>query len=281
MRHIATAELAVPDGWQERADRATQDVEAAQPDDKSAVINTRDQVWKDTRAALAALSSGKCWYCETKEPRSDRVVDHFRPKGRVAERKDHPGYWWLAFDIGNFRYSCTFCNSLRKSEGGGPALGKADHFPIVREDRRACCPTDAIRDELPYLLDPIKEADPLFLTFDDDGSAVSTYSQEDSDLAFQRAKVSIDTYHLNHPEIRESRLVVCEEIKSLIDGGDKAFGRQDENAGSALAAGENFEGIVKRIRQMIAVGSEYSRAAKAMLKGYKTLPWIDCILEDA
>jgi hypothetical protein len=281
MRHISDDELALPAGWAEEAAAAHQAVCGAPAAEKRQVIKDHSDSWRKTRATLAKLSDGKCWYCETKEPRSDRVIDHFRPKNSVAERNDHPGYWWLAFDVDNYRYSCTFCNSLRRSELEEPSGGKADHFPIWDEARRSFGPEDPVEDELPCLLDPKKKADTLLLTFGEDGRAVPTYSKEQHSVSFQRADTSIKLYHLNHPEIGEARLVLCNEVKELVREGDRAFARQEENPAAALVGTESFESVVRRIRAMIDKKAEYSRAARAKLRGYRTIPWVESILEDA
>src|SRR5713101_4807105 len=50
----------------------------------------------EVRKALERLFYDKCAYCESKmTATADWDVDHFRPKGRVAECEDHPGYYWL------------------------------------------------------------------------------------------------------------------------------------------------------------------------------------------
>ena len=46
------------------------------------------------KAALEELFYGKCAYCESDILAAfDWDVEHFRPKGRVAEREDHPGFY--------------------------------------------------------------------------------------------------------------------------------------------------------------------------------------------
>ena len=50
------------------------------------------------KAALDELFYGKCGYCEFKLIRTDQNVDHYRPKGRVAEATKHRGYYWLAYE---------------------------------------------------------------------------------------------------------------------------------------------------------------------------------------
>lgn len=100
---------------------------------------------QDVVDALNALFLGKCAYCESSikavEPTD---IEHFRPKGRVAECPGHPGYWWLAAAWDNLLASCIDCNRRRHHDacdaghatGGqvanGPVtLGKGDLFPIL------------------------------------------------------------------------------------------------------------------------------------------------------
>lgn len=68
----------------------------------------------DVRYALEALFHGKCAYCETRYDVGAPVdIEHFRPKGEVADLPGHPGYWWLAADWGNLLPSCIDCNRRR------------------------------------------------------------------------------------------------------------------------------------------------------------------------
>jgi len=280
LRYIPDSELQLPEGWEERAQGAQEELFEAEAQNRSEIISGNSTIWRDIKEALGKLSNGKCWYCETKEIRSDRVVDHFRPKSRVAECHDHPGYWWLAFDASNYRYSCTFCNSLRKSEADEPAGGKGDHFPIVDENSRAFRPEDPLENELPYLLDPRNPGDPLLLTFQDDGRAVPRCDEVTAAVQHMRAKTSVKIYHLNHPDIKEARYLVCDEMGKLVEEGDRAFLRQEGPAAAALVGKESFDSIVRRIRLMVDDNAEYSRAARVILAAHRTKPWIDSMVSD-
>jgi hypothetical protein len=91
------------------------------------------------RAALEKLFCDKCAYCESKiTPGFAWEVEHFRPKKSVAERPDHPGYYWLAYEWTNLLPSCTLCNQRRrdKPRWGDCSLagsgGKGDQSPLSR-----------------------------------------------------------------------------------------------------------------------------------------------------
>src|SRR5882724_5509637 len=124
------------------AGRSTAEAESLALKARHQAINKKSSVWRAAEEALRLASYNKCWYCESLQERSDKPVDHFRPKNNVIEAKGHPGYWWLAFDWKNYRYSCTYCNSKRRDVDGGTEGGKQDHFPILPPPQHARSATD-------------------------------------------------------------------------------------------------------------------------------------------
>lgn len=69
---------------------------------------------EDVRHALESLFHGKCAYCESRYDVGAPVdIEHFRPKGEVADTPSHPGYWWLAGHWENLLPSCIDCNRRR------------------------------------------------------------------------------------------------------------------------------------------------------------------------
>ncbi len=50
-------------------------------------IDAKSSVWRAADMALRKASYDKCWYCETKQDRSDKPVDHFRPKNSVSRTR--------------------------------------------------------------------------------------------------------------------------------------------------------------------------------------------------
>jgi uncharacterized protein (TIGR02646 family) len=135
--------------------------------------------------ALEKLFHGKCAYCEHLVDDSEWDVDHYRPKRRVAEREDHPGYYWLTYTWENLYLVCKFCNQRRKDRphwdapSGGPAQGKYEQFPVDDEANRAMSPSDNLDRELPYLLDPCDDEPSEYLRYGPDGDihAVSNYTK--------------------------------------------------------------------------------------------------------
>lgn len=137
----------------------------------------KEQLYKHytVRSALEKLFHDKCAYCEWKPiGGSDSDVEHFRPKGRVAEREDHPGYYWLAYEWCNLYLSCAHCNQKRKDKPRWgdptelPAGGKLDQFPLCDELTRVMSDDDNghLLDEKTLLIDPCSSAPDKYLGYD-------------------------------------------------------------------------------------------------------------------
>ena len=225
MRYIDIDKLEVRAPWLERARKATESLRHASPESRESFLKSKEnaRIWGDLKSELLKLSKGKCWYCETKEIRSDNAVDHYRPKGNVRGiLPPHEGYWWLAFDWRNYRFSCAFCNSARKSPK--TAGGKQDFFPIWDEGKRARSELDDIDSEIPLLLDPTKVRDIGLLAFSEDGGVGPAVS-EPRKREFRSADQSIDRYHLHHPFLVERRMSLLRQVSKWIDQADKQLDR--------------------------------------------------------
>jgi len=144
-----------PQSWFDAASAKTIEAEA-----QGAAHDADSNVYghDDLRRALLALFDEKCAYCESKIAGIfDWEVEHFRPKGRVDDNPDHPGYYWLAYTWENLYTGCTFCNQRRRDRGtwenpeGGPAAGKLAQFPLSNEDMRAMDHTENISKEECFL----------------------------------------------------------------------------------------------------------------------------------
>ncbi len=99
----------------------------------------------DVRGALYAMHGWVCAYCQCDLPRNDRGdVEHFRPKS--SRQGALRGYWWLAYDFGNYLLSCRKCNSDRKSDAFPIATGAK---PVDYARR------DTLRAEERLLADPV------------------------------------------------------------------------------------------------------------------------------
>jgi uncharacterized protein (TIGR02646 family) len=112
-------------------------------------------VWTELKQWLSQnVFHGKCAYCQSDmEVAGFGTADHHRPKGRVDEEPNHPGYYWLAYEWRNLLPCCEQCNSG----------GKGNKFPI--EGRRVFSPNevatvdDLDKVEKPLLLNPFDTGD--------------------------------------------------------------------------------------------------------------------------
>ncbi len=238
MRYIDIDQLQLPDGWQARSDAALnalrteiqkaegaalaagKNAEEISKARKTAIttglkIVARQHIWRDLAPRLSALSKGKCWYSESRNPTADKDVDHFRPKNRVDEDPDHEGYWWRAFDWRNYRYSCQWCNQRRNDKVNNTSGGKWDHFPLLKGSFRARVETDDCGNEEVALLDPVDPEDWKLLTFRQDGHP--TPAKPAGTPEHGRAECSIQVYHLHCKELRDDRRALAGRIQRLVE----------------------------------------------------------------
>lgn len=255
-------------GWEEKALNALEEVKSLSAQERSKAINNKGDIWKDLKGILKDASYGKCWYCESRQERSDNAVDHYRPKNRVAESTDHEGYWWLAFKWTNYRYSCTFCNSRRIDQDHGTEGGKHDHFPLLDEEKRAFTEHDDVDAEQPLLLDPVCRDDPAHIWYDEDGQARPNprLCSDESSYPYKRAQTSIKLYHLNHVDTIEGRKVLCQFIRKSVE---QANGFYDKYSKGDMTAKASFRNTVSDLHDSLRGNAEYSAAARSTLMGLR------------
>lgn len=98
--------------------------------------------------------NNKCAYCETLNPRSHDVIEHFRPKsGWQQKRGDKlrfPAYFWLAYEWSNLLFACDVCND---------AAHKGNLFPLAKPASRATDSSPDVSTEVPLLINPF-DCDP-------------------------------------------------------------------------------------------------------------------------
>jgi hypothetical protein len=273
MRYVPydPAKICTPD-WKAKADAALKCVETAPPDKRADEINKYRDLWACLKPELAKVMHGKCWYTEAPQTGTDTDVDHFRPKNAVKDvrRPDtnelHPGYWWRAFDSTNYRYSCIVANRRRRDIETGNVGGKADEFPIWREERRAWCPTDSCDDEQPLLIDPCNAAEVAYITFAENGEATPRYSETDKRRLFRMAEESIKLYHLNHSEFVRERTRIRDQVQRHIEDARRYYRQLDsENANVDHA----YKRAIEDLRAACSKSAPFSSFAVAMLQRHR------------
>jgi uncharacterized protein (TIGR02646 family) len=246
------------------ADKSPAEIEELVLEARHKAINAKSSVWRAAEGALRVASYGKCWYCESSQDRSDKPVDHFRPKNSVSEAAGHPGYWWLAFDWRNYRYSCTYCNSKRRDVDGGTEGGKQDHFPILAPPPHARSETDP--QDRAKLLDPTDDRDTKLITFLPNGFA---YPKQTDAVSIDRVDESINLYHLDHGPLVKRRKRVADDISQHVE---------NANAASNLGDQANYRFHKKEIIKRVRGNADYSSAARVYLQAFRTNPWVEEIL---
>jgi len=235
---------------------------------------SHDQV----KAALEALFHGKCAYCETRYDVASPVdVEHFRPKGRVQDAPDHPGYWWLAMVWTNLLPSCIDCNRRRRqllpdTSAGFEEMaraarvtetaGKQDAFPVSAT--RALSETDDLDAEAALLIDPTRDRPEDHLTYllepGQDLPLILPLRDDQGNLS-PRAIASIQIHGLNRLGLLQARVRVLRQLEFLrllvhdLDELARELGRS--RAKAAKAAVPRVEAFIDRILHEIeALGAD-------------------------
>lgn len=240
------------EAWFTRAAAATERALRDGPShDVSAGIYADDEV----RSALQTLFHRKCAYCESPMAAVTTAhIDHFRPHGRVAERPEHTGYYWLAYAWLNLYPSCERCNCRRRERsdwddppnGDEAAAGKADQFPLRDESRRAMLPKDALDKEEPLLLDPCRDDPESHLVFDVAGDVAPR--PDDA-----RAAKTVEVMFLRRKALRAARRTVATRVVRLL----KIATAKPECRGEVDAYLAEYQ---------VADNCEYAAVARAVLR---------------
>jgi uncharacterized protein (TIGR02646 family) len=159
----------------------------------------------DVRGILLAMQGRVCAYCGMATKGLD--IDHFRPKGPIRDDPDHVGYWWLAYDCGNYFLACGECNRNRKST----------RFPLAQGALRTTWESRADLRLEPHILPDVVDDDVEAL-FELDSSDLSCELEPGATLVSTekaRAQQIIDFFNLNHdPETRRQRIRVADEART-------------------------------------------------------------------
>ena len=200
----------------------------------------RAELWKELKLHLFDLFEGKCAYCEAcVQDVAFGEVEHYRPKRQVEECPDHPGYYWLAYDLTNLLPSCQLCN-------GFPA--KMNHFP-VREKAWARRREEMER-EKPLLLNPYLQNPREHLRFRPlrENRDVLPLSQVEGRT--EEGKASVEVLRLNRPNLAGARAAAQQRIRNELMAAfftsstrnvwQRLFTGQEEFSSAALAEAESL-----------------------------------------
>jgi hypothetical protein len=264
-------EAAFPQEVRDEAQRLTDElVQLDDPAARAAFIERHSDFWRQrVRPVLMGMSHGKCWYSEARDIASVWHIDHFRPKGEVRDEdgRTRPGYWWLAFNLSNYRLSGQVMNTVRRDNPDGPLLGKWDRFPLaegsfVADDRDS---DESL--ETPILLDPCRGGDWTLITFDEAGRPVPNCDEEE--FGYVRATTSIRLLHLDFEPLNEERRRVWNKCEEKVRAASKIMLLMQREIAYRNA---EYDRIIGEIIEMISDDAELSAVARACLQ-HSQLKW--------
>lgn len=265
MRYINLNDLKLPKGWKKKANDLNKKLRAAKTQNERSDLMDKNPIWNELVVPLSRLSNHKCWYSEARDVMSDRDVDHFRPKNKALneDKKARDGYWFLAYDEENYRFSSIYSNRLRddkydETKGVG---GKGCYFPLFPGSPIATT-KNKLRDEDIMLLDPTDEDDPGLLTFDKDGKAIPNTNIVKEK---KRVDVSIKFYHLDHTPLEEVRMEVWNKCQRFID----QLSKLEADPDPSITDKANIKFLKKEIKAMLDKREEFSSVAYACVEANK------------
>ena len=267
MRYIDLENNPPADDWIQRADNLTQQlIDAGSENERNRIIDDNQDIWGELKDHLRGLSGNKCWYSESKNDSAHCHVDHFRPKKRAIDENgdDQGGYWWLAFNWLNYRYSAPVEN-----------IRKRDYFQV--NANKAKTPNDAIEDEDIRFLDPTDIEDPDKLAYTNEG-LVTPKNSDKTNRSYIQAEYTIRRMNLNKQEMKDSRKDKYFKTILLIQQTDRLMLQQARNFSPARK--QTLNGKLKELLELASSKSEYSSAVRYCMKS-SGLDWLDNIIQRA
>jgi hypothetical protein len=193
------------DRWRAECDEATRALIRRHEDKEESDAEIEERLYRrrsirrryyhDPSNVALAPFHGKCVYCERAHSILD--IEHFRPQKAVSDAPEHPGYYWLAYDIDNLLLACRDCNTGWKRE----------QFPLEDEHTRAWRSTDDLATETPLLLHPFLD-DPCKHLGIDFKTGRLTYSTE-------RGRVTRELLGLDRDRLPEARKSLISHLRLL------------------------------------------------------------------
>jgi|SRR5208337_1455106 len=267
MRHVAIDELcavvfADADGQQcqERLATAHQTVTEKLANERQHYISQNGSTkWSPVKTRMTARLGNKCWYTEAELVGADLAIDHYRPKC---------DYWWLAFNVRNFRVACPFANSPKHNAEHGCAGGKGDEFPLLPPGIRGT-DEESIKLEKPVILDPCKKEDCDLLAFQADGRPILHPLYADDPIAKERVETSKILLNIDHPDFNSKREQLYHDIAD------------DVKTYEALPEDSELRAVVRnRMKRRLAANAPFSTAAHYYLQVHRNLGWVEELLKE-
>lgn len=284
MIFVNPTKVSIPHAVRVTLENATVGLQNVAVADRAAYLkHLRAETWGNPAVveALRKVVGNKCWYSEIDLGGSDPNVDHFRPKGRVVEVDDQMektgqkcnGYWWLAFELLNFRLTSQHSNQRRVDTT--TAGGKADFFPI-RGPRTPESTSYALIYEDVLPLDPCSASDVSLLWFDPDGKPVYLPKKNNRTKADElRVQATIWLYHLNKDDTATPRRKAVENIQLKLNNAN-TYHQLWNAVVPCMKSRASFDKEVAEISALIADDSAFAGAKRCAVRlSAVKYQWID------
>ncbi len=181
-------------------------------------------LWSDIKVVYMRLQRFKCVFCERalshEDGKIEHDVEHYRPKNAVKAwraPRGHfaiphqgggaadTGYYWLAYELGNYAAACKPCNSTLK----------ASYFPIAGSRGASASDIDTLDDdEAPYLIFPMREDPSALITFKGPLAIPRSTGAHER----LRASTTITLFKLNsRPDLIEDRSRLIRSLASQLE----------------------------------------------------------------
>lgn len=278
MIFIFQDETKIPVAWLEKVASLQAELEAL-PDaqTRKGFIDQHSTVWGEIKDQLLGMSGGKCWYSEAPDAVSDWHVDHFRPKKRAldADKTEHEGYHWLAFDWRNYRIAGSYPNSPHR-DATGETRGKWDYFPLANGCVRASWANRDCSGEICLLLDPTNQNDPKLMTFDEQGLPLPT--ADNNPIVKKRVETTVHFLNLDQERLVRARKQKWRQINDLIEEYYKACPGNYEDC--TPQDHQRVGRILEKLANLTGPESSYASTARACLRA-NDLGWLIQAPEEA
>jgi uncharacterized protein (TIGR02646 family) len=239
--------------WLNRADALTaQLLIAINNNEITQIIDGNQNMWGQLKQHFCNILHRKCWYSESVNDFTHCHVDHFRPKSRALDEngQDQGGYWWLAFNWRNYRYSAPAGN-----------IRKRDYFHV--NANKAHSNIDALENENIRFLDPCEPGDPEKLRYDNEGN-INPKNEDVNSRDYIQAEYTIRKMNLNLQGLVEGRRDSYRKASRIIRETQDLLSLQIQN--HDMARQQRIRVNQKILLEMANKFSPYSAAVKYCLK---------------
>ncbi len=256
--------------WEKIRDKHINNLKTLNPKERKKYM-AKYPDWNILQKVMIEEFGYKCWYSEAPIGNGDFEIDHFRPKNRARQGDEdntvnkENGYWWLAYNLDNFRLSGALANKRRRDrlKTNSEIEGKGDLFPLDLINGKVASDEASVFNEIPLLIDPIDASDVGLLTFDEDGKIIPNPISDDFEK--NKAEITIKLYHLDLSQLDVARRKVWNLCSRVIEEALQYYQNAKTYDAKKLALKKCNETLLERTDKK----SEFSAVAIACVNSYR------------